>query len=351
MYLYFIIAFVLSITLTPVLRAVFQRFHIVDAPQVVARKIHKKRIPLGGGVAIFLSFFLVAWIAVMVGALGSDVSVRTIVGLFLSGLILMIGGILDDRFVFRPRQQIWFPFLAILVSLTFGLGPHEITNPFGGIWNLDQWMIPFPGIGNIVILADALVFCWLMGMMYTTKLLDGLDGLVTGMVGIGAIMIFFLTRQGQWFQPEVSVLALIFAGTCFGFLIWNKHPAKIFLGEGGSLFAGFILGSLAIISGGKIAVTMFVIAIPMLDIVRVAVRRLQRNQSMFIGDREHLHYKLLGLGLSHTQTVYLFYSIALLFGTIALFLQSAQKLLALIFLIILMLMIGIWFSKKDANEF
>lgn len=346
--IYFILAFFLTLFLTGLVRIVMQKFRITDNPKQEQRKIHKKKTPLGGGIALFLAFFVTAWFAYESGGLGQDILPKHLVGLFFGGLILMIGGILDDKKRLRARYQIWFPIAAALLVIVVGIGPHEITNPFGGTVDLSAIRIPVEGLGNLILFADIVTFFWLMGMMFTTKFLDGLDGLVTGVVGIGALMIFFLSLQDAWYQPEMSVLAIILVGVCIGFLFWNWHPAKIFLGEGGSLFTGFILGSLAILSGGKIATTLLVVGVPMLDVFRVIIRRLQKRQSIFKGDKEHLHFKLLESGLTQRQSVLLFYTISLLFGMTTLFLQSSEKLIALILLLVLMLLVSMLYSKKES---
>ena len=349
MIFYFLFTLTLSLFLTPLVRSLMRHFQIIDRPKGEERKIHKKNISLGGGLAIFGSFFIAVGVATFFDAFGSDVEHRHLWGMFVGGSILMIGGLIDDKYTLRARTQFVPPILAALAIIAFGVGPHEVTNPLGGVIRLDQWVISFDTLGNWVVLADIVVFIWLMGVMFTTKLLDGLDGLVAGISAIGALMVFFLSRQAQWYQPEVATLAIIFAGACLGFLFWNWHPAKIFLGEGGSLFTGFILGTLAIISGGKVATTLLVLGVPMLDIVRVMSLRLWRKQSIFEGDSEHLHFKLVHSGLSQKQAVFLFYTISLLFGMTTLFLQSRQKLIALVFLLVLMLVTGIWFAHKDAR--
>lgn len=326
-----------------------RHFRIVDSPKSDKRKIHKKKIPLGGGVAIFASFFIAAGIAFTKGKFGIEIVPKHLLGLFIGGSILMIGGLLDDKYNFKARYQFVAPIIAALTIIAFGIGPHIITNPFGGEFRLDIWKVPVETLGNWVILADLLVFFWLMAMMFTTKLLDGLDGLATGVVAIGSFMIYFLSMQDRWYQPEVALISIIFAGSCLGFLIWNWHPAKIFLGESGSLFIGFMLGSFAVISGGKIATTLLVMGIPMLDVARVIIRRIQKKKSIYIGDSEHLHFKLLQSGFSQKQAVLLFYTISLLFGLTTLFLQSSQKLYALLFLFILMLLVGVWFSRHESQ--
>lgn len=346
LFIYFCSACLLSFFLTPVVRAIMLRFDIVDTPNS-GRKIHKRPIPLGGGLAIFLSFTIMVCIArFILGDLGSEVITRHLIGLLLGSTVLVVGGLLDDRYTFSPRRLIWFPLIATFIMISTGIGPDIITSPFGGSIDLYQFAITLPGIGTLVWLADLIVFFWLMGMMMTTKLLDGLDGLVTGVVAIGAMMIFFLSMQAEWFQPEVSLLALLFAGVLLGFLVWNWYPAKIFLGEGGSTLLGFILGTLAIISGGKIATTLLVMGIPILDIVRVMMMRHRAGQSMFRGDSEHLHFQLIHSGLTQVQAVLLFYAIALLFGLTTLFLQSSEKIMALFLLFVLMLLISLWLQGK-----
>lgn len=222
-----------------------------------------------------------------------------------------------------------------------------ITNPLGGAISLVSWervLFWFDGVGyRLTLPADLLTFGWLLGMMYVTKFLDGLDGLVTGLTVIGSMMIMLLATVTMFYQPEVGVLAAAVAGAFAGFLIYNFHPAKIFLGEGGSLLAGFMLGTLAVISGGKIATALLVLGIPLLDMLWVILRRIFLDKKMpSIGDSGHLHFRLLRAGISHRRAVILLWIIAALFGTSTLFFQSAQKLVALGLLVLVMIFLGIW---------
>lgn len=337
-FIYFISALLASFFLTAAVRFVMRKFRVVDIPKTEKRKIHKKKIPLGGGVAIFVSFFLFTGVAYAFGSIGNMISFQMIGYLFVASLVLMIGGIIDDAKTLKPWQQIWFPLIAAGIIAFVGIGPREITNPLGGTFALSA------------IVSTVLVFIWLLGMMFTTKFLDGLDGLVSGIVTIGAVMIFFLSRQEQWFQPEVATIAIIFAGACLGFLIWNWHPAKIFLGEGGSLFTGFVLGVLAIISGGKIMTTLLVIGIPFLDVIRVMFMRWKQKKPIHKGDNEHLHFKLIGSGLSQKQAVLLLYAISFSFGIMTLFLQSRHKLVAFAFLFVLLLLMAVYFQPGEKKK-
>lgn len=324
-----ILAFSLTVIFTLLIKKLAVRFNIVDSP-TEPRKLHQKHIPLLGGVAIFLSFFLVAGYEWFFTKNLFHFRLAQILSLFLGGTILMIGGYLDDRYNLKPKYQIIFPVLAALAIVAGGVTLTKITNPFGGTFALDFWQA-----GGRLIIVDFLVFFWLMGMMYTTKLLDGLDGLTTGLTAIGSLMIFFLANSQKFYQPEIALLALIFCGANLGFLLFNFHPAKIFLGEGGSLMAGFILGVLAIVAGGKIATTLLVVGIPVLDVLFVILRRLFQKKSPFTADNNHLHFRLLDIGLSQRKAVLVFYALAAGFGILTLFLQSKQKLIALLLLFIL----------------
>lgn len=349
MYLgYFFLSLFLSVVLTPLVYVIMYKLGIVDEPKAAARKIHKKKIPLGGGWAIFLSFFIVVFLAWQGKTIGQEVLPKHLLALFIGGLVLMIGGILDDKFNLRPIHQIWFPVVASVVIIAFGIGPHAFTNPIGGgLLDVSRIKISFGSLGNLILIADAIVFVWLMGMMFTTKFLDGLDGLVAGVVSIGALVLFGFSIQDQWLQPDVALLSIMFAGACLGFLIWNWHPAKIFLGEGGSLFAGFILGTLAIISGAKIATTLLVVAVPAIDVARVIIRRIQKGRSIAVGDNEHLHFKLVASGMTHRQVVFFMYAISGAIGLSALYLKSFQKFIALSVVLIIMILIGFWLAKKE----
>jgi len=338
-FLYFLSSLFLTFLLTAGVRFVMRTWKIVDMPKTEKRKIHKKKIPLGGGLAIFFSFFIFSTIAYLLKDVGDSIPVRILIYVFVASVVLIVGGFLDDAKTLRPIQQIWFPVLAAGIIAFAGIGPREITNPLGGTFFLGE-----------TIFANLLVFCWLLGMMFTTKFLDGLDGLVSGIVSIGAIMIFFLSRQEQWFQPEVATLAIIFAGACLGFLVWNWHPAKIFLGEGGSLFTGFILGVLAIISGGKIMTTLLVVGIPFLDVLRVMFMRWKRKRPLHVGDSEHLHFKLLQSGMTQKQVVLLMYALSFTFGVTTLFLQSREKVVAFAFLFILMLLLAMYFQPGQKKR-
>ncbi|MEA3398408.1 MAG: MraY family glycosyltransferase [Patescibacteria group bacterium] len=337
--LFFISVFFLSLFLTWVIKKIAIRLGVVDRPKA-GRKIHKNEVPLLGGLAVFFSFFIVLFFA-QDRILAGDLEINHWFGLFVGACFLMIGGFLDDKYNLKPKYQIIFPILAALAIIAGGVNIEKITNPFGGFWNLGAISLPVISwdgqMHYFIVISDMLIIFWLMGMMYTTKLLDGLDGLVTGVTAIGAIIIFLFTMTDKYNQPDIAVAALILAGACLGFLVFNWHPARIFLGEGGSLLLGFILGVLAIISGGKIAIALLIMGLPILDVAWTIIRRLMSGKNPFkFSDKKHLHFRLFALGIGQRKTVLIYYFFSAFFGLSALFLQSLGKLLALVALILIM---------------
>lgn len=336
-YLIFILIFALSLLLTLAIKRLASYFHILDHPDGV-KKLQSSPMPLLGGIAIFLAFFV--GLFTMRGVLISgDLELSHWLGFFIGALILMIGGFLDDKYDLSAKKQFIFPLLAAIAPIIGGVGIEKLSNPFGGI-------IAVPAVVSAI-----LIIFWLLGMMYTTKLLDGVDGLVSGLGVIGSIIIFLFTSSAQYFQPDIAMAAWIFAAACLGFLVLNFHPAKIYLGEGGSLFIGYVLGVLAIISGAKISIALLIMGLPILDVAWTILRRLMKGKNPFrLADRQHLHHRLLDLGLSSRQTVFIFYAFAAVFGLSSLILQSRGKIIALLVLLVLMLFIVIFFSWWEKHH-
>jgi UDP-GlcNAc:undecaprenyl-phosphate GlcNAc-1-phosphate transferase len=346
-FLIFILSLFLTAFLVLIIKKVALRFNIIDKPQG-ARKIHKRAIPLLGGLAVFLGFFIVLFF-VREELVAGKLEYHHWLGFFTGACFLMIGGFLDDKYSMPAGIQIIWPLLAVASIIAGGVGISKISNPLDGLIFLDSFKISLWQINNttyyIVILADLFTLIWLMGMMYTTKLLDGVDGLVSGMAAIGGLIIFLFTTTTQYYQPDIALASLIFSAACLGFLVFNWHPAKIFLGEGGSLLLGYILGVLAIISGGKVAIALLIMGIPILDVGWTILRRLYYGKNPFkFADKKHLHHRLLDLGLGQRKTVLFYYIMALTFGGSALFLQSGGKFYALLLLFIIMLAIVVTLS-------
>lgn len=334
------LTFVLSFGLTMFVRRVALHFKIVDRPSK-PRKIHARPVAQLGGIAIFAAIAAATIGLLATGDLltSGAITPRHYAGVLLGGLILMVGGFLDDRRELPPHLSIIAPILAALTAIGFGIEIDKLTNPLGGQIALPGWQ------------SDILVFAWLMLVMYTTKFLDGLDGLATSVTSVGALMVLFLSLTVAYYQPDVAVLSAVSVGALLGFLFWNVHPASIFLGEGGSTFVGYLLGVLAVISGGKLATALLVLGIPLLDVVWVILRRWREGgvARLFRGDQKHLHHRLLKLGWGQTTVVLLYVAIAAGFGVSALFLQSREKLVALLVLSIIMGLVALLLVNKDRH--
>lgn len=333
----FLVTFGFSVFLTFAILKIAWKLGVIDKPDS-GRKIHGKSVPLLGGTAIFLAFFIIIFFN-KGRILSGNLEAHHWLGVFAGACFLIFGGYLDDRYNLKPSKQIIFPLFAIVSVLLGGVSIEKITNPLGGYF--------YPGFLSAIIIA-----VWLLSMMYTTKLLDGIDGLVAGVTAIGGLIIFLFTMTTKYYQPDIGLASLVFAAACLGFLVFNWHPAKIFLGEGGSLLLGYILGVLAIISGGKIAIALLVMGIPIMDVAWTILRRLMAGKNPFkFADRAHLHHRLINLGLSQRKTVLIYYLFSAIFGLSALFLQSSGKLVALgILIFIMVIVVGIFRNLDKAAE-
>lgn len=336
--------FLAALIFVPLVKTLALSLKAVDQP-AGERKIHGRPIPLLGGLAVFFSTFLVLFLFRYFHLANfAKIPDRFLWGIFLAGGLIMLGGFLDDKYDLKPWQQIIWPILAASAAIFSGVRIGYITNPLGGTDNAIVYLLPLTGI--------IISFGWLMAMMYATKFLDGLDGLVSGITVIAAAIIFLLSLDWDVKMSATGVWALILAGSSLGFLIFNWQPAKIFLGEGGSIFAGFILGVLSIVSGSKITATLLVMGLPLLDVVWVAIQRMLRKESPFShADQKHLHYQLLILGLTRKESVLILYLTALAFGALAVFSRSLGKLVGLISLLILMIILALLIkNKKYGNK-
>ncbi len=332
------VAFAVSFIATVFVKHLAFQSGIVDRPGS-ARKIHKRPTARLGGLAIYLGFLSAVVLLLFLSGTLTDGRITAIhyVGMLIGGFVLMLGGLLDDRFDLPPWLSCVSPIVAAIVLIGSGIEIEKLTHPFGGIIILSS------------LQSDILVFVWLLVVMYTTKFLDGLDGLATSVSSVGALMILLLALTTAYFQPDVALLSAVAIGAFLGFLFWNFHPASIFLGEGGSTFVGYVLGTLAVISGGKLATALLVLGIPLLDVVWIILRRLRMGglRQVFHGDRKHLHHRLLDLGLGQRRIVFVYIFVASAFGVSTLFLQSRQKLVALILLGVMMLIAATILVQKE----
>ncbi len=327
----FLGAFVLTIILTPLVKKVALKggAYVDPVKDRDERHIHTQIIPRMGGVAIFLSFLAISLIHLGIS--------RRLIGVLIGASLILIVGVWDDLRGLTAFQKLFWQITAAVVVVASGITINFITNPLGGAIRLDTLRIPLVTInGNpygISVWGDLLTIFWIVAMINTLNFLDGLDGLATGVTGIGALVVFGISLTSGGPELATALLAIILAGAALGFLPYNFYPARIFLGDSGSMFLGFMIGVVSIISSAKIATALLVLGFPILDMGWVVIRRLIQRKSPFAADRGHLHHRLLDAGLSQWQAVLLLYFICTLFGLASLFLQgSREELIALVLL-------------------
>lgn len=351
-FLIFILAGVVSFGVTALVRRLALNLGVVDEPRPSdPKKIHDRAVPLLGGFAIYVAVFVSLGIFYLFGLVGQKPSPALMLGLLLGSTVLIVGGYLDDKYDLPWYRQIISPLLATVVVIVFGLEVAYVTNPIGGgFWHLDFWRLPVwttgAGTWYFVPVADLFAFVWIMGMIYTTKLLDGIDGLASSISTTAAAVIFIVSLFWDRAGSTTSFLALALVGAGVGFLFWNWHPAKIFLGEGGSTLLGYLLAVLAIMSGGKVATTLLLMGVPIFDVAWSIVRRWRTGMKIFSGDDRHLHFRLMRARMSQPTVVLFLSLLSLAFGSVSLFFNTGLKLLGLGLMIIFMIGLNLYLSRS-----
>lgn len=337
----FIISALICGGLTFYVKLLAEKFKLFDRPS--PRKIHPRPLPRLGGVAIVVSFLIVVIGYTLASnrlAFGLEkfwFFDQKIIGVLIGLLILLIVGVIDDIRNITPLKKLFWQILAAIVVVSFGISISFIRLPFGehlDLTGLQFHFCLFNACFNIEILSDLLAVFWILLLINTFNFLDGLDGLATGISFISAAVIFFLSVSLG--QDANALFAVIIAGVALGFLPWNFNPARIFLGDSGSMTLGFLVAVLAMISGGKLATSFLVLGIPVLDVGWVTLRRIFKGISPLKADRRHFHHRLLTVGLSQRQAVLLLYLISMIFGLIGVLAKTQEKVTALVILISLM---------------
>ena len=317
----FLLAALIALVVTPLVRHVVLRLGIVDRPS--ARRVNTTPLPRAGGVAIAAAFVIVGggfvilneragWVPEVLTMADTDM-----IALFLGGAAAAAVGAIDDLLNLRARWQLIGQLGLAGLAILLGIGVDLIANPFGvGVIRFSE---PF-SVGFTVF--------WIVGMMNSINWIDGLDGLSTGIALIAAVTLGVISLTTQVSQPLIAVLCFALAGAMAGFLRWNFHPAAIFSGTAGVQFVGYTLAVLSILGSAKVAVALLVLGVPIIDTFWIIVRRVMDGQSPFSPDRRHIHHRLLDLGLSHRNTVLAIYAICAALGLVALILSEVSQLYA-----------------------
>lgn len=325
----FSVSFVLSLVLTPVARRAGMRWGVVDHPR--DRHQHPLVTSKFGGMAMYVAFTVAIIVAQFMPVVRTDdKEIVRLFGLLLGGAFLFVFGFLDDKYEFSAIPQYVAQLLAAAIAVMFLIIIEQFNNPLTGQATPD-W--PY-------VVTVTLTLFWLGFMMNTVNWLDGMDGLAAGVSAVAALMMF-VHAAFRLDQVSVSLLPLALLGATLGFLPYNFHPARVFMGTNGSLFLGYTLGVLSIIGGAKMATVLLVMGLPLLDVVWQIMRRVSMGENPTKGDRGHVHYRLLDMGLSQRQIVVGYYLFCAVFGAIAL--VTASRLFKLVALVALGVVVGAGF--------
>ncbi len=310
----FIVSLGLALGLTPLVKRFAHKVGAVDVPN--ARKVHTRIMPRLGGLAIFMAFMVTFFL--VIPFLPIDLTSRElnfIKAFLVGGTITILLGALDDRFDL-PAKLKFVVQIATACVVVFGFDIKlEFANiPFHTYASVESWIaIPF-------------TILWIVGVTNAINLIDGLDGLAAGVsaiaIGTIAVMAFLMGNV------IVALISLLLLGSIIGFLYFNFHPAKIFMGDSGALFLGFSLALLSLLGFKQVAIVSFLtplilIGVPLSDTMFAIVRRWMQKKPIFSPDKGHLHHCLRELGFSHRQTVLIIYAIAAFFGILAVIQSSA----------------------------
>ncbi|MBE6033533.1 MAG: undecaprenyl/decaprenyl-phosphate alpha-N-acetylglucosaminyl 1-phosphate transferase [Clostridiales bacterium] len=321
----FLTAFMLSIIFTPAAVKLAPVIGAVDVPKD-ARRMHTKPMPRFGGVAIFIGAMTsISWICLygwplleeifeQMGAAILVQPVESMKGVLLGGFLIYILGVIDDLKGMPAKVKFAGQALIACVPYAFGVRIEFVTNHFGASFGDSHSY--FAGA-----LCFFITIIWIVGITNTVNLIDGLDGLAAGVSSISSLCLAYTAYIHGSYLPALAMLAL--AGGALGFLPYNFHPAKIFMGDGGSLFLGFMLATLSIVGPVKSATIMAVIipvlvlGLPIFDTAFAILRRLVNHRPIMEADKGHLHHRLMAAGMGQRRTVLMLYGISGVMGVAA----------------------------------
>ena len=333
----FIVSFAFTFATTPLVRRFAFKIGAIDIPKD-NRRMHKKPTPRIGGLAIIFGFT----VATLCFAQPS----RQLYGTLAGAAIIAVMGVIDDCKNLPAKLKFVIQIIAALVVVFAGdikidvfTNPNFLSdNPY---WVLPEW------------LSVTLTVIWIVFITNAVNFIDGLDGLAAGVSAIMSISLVFISiRVGEY---SIAILGIALMGSCFGFLPFNFNPAKIFMGDTGSTFLGFMLATLSIQGVFKsyavisFAVPLLILGLPLFDALFAMIRRILRGQSPMTADRGHLHHRLVDMGFSQKQTVFILYAISGVLGITAVLLAESGVLRALLLeiCVLILLLIGSMLGKNS----
>jgi UDP-GlcNAc:undecaprenyl-phosphate GlcNAc-1-phosphate transferase len=306
-----VLAFALAAIATPLVGSLARRFGMLDMPG--GRRRHPRPIPRPGGLAIAVAFGTAIFVFWLIDRLAGhpflipeEVRSSRFTLTAIAALLGMAIGLVDDLLELRARWQFLGQVLVAAVIVLAGIRIDFVNDPFSD--RLIQFSFP---------VAVGFTMLWIVGMNNALNFIDGLDGLAAGVAAIAALTLGGLALLPQVSEPFVAWMGFSLAGAIAGFLLFNFHPARLFLGTTGVVFLGTMLAVLSIFGTAKVAAALLVLGVPIIDTFYVLVRRILSGQPPFAPDRGHFHHRLLDVGLTHQQAVLLIYAMTAALGTLA----------------------------------
>ncbi|MFF0828413.1 glycosyltransferase family 4 protein [Brevibacillus sp. NPDC003359] len=323
----FLTSLIIAFIATPYVKNLAVKVGAVDAPN--QRKVHTRIMPRMGGLAIYMGYLVAFFLFV------PYTSISEMLGIFIGSTIVMVVGMLDDKYQLSPKWKLLGQLVAtVIVVVPFGLKIGVVNLPYSGSIDFSS--------GWLFWLAIPITMFWIVGVTNAVNLIDGLDGLSAGVSAIaaGTMGVMALLMDDY----KVATYCFVLLGAILGFLYFNFHPARLFMGDTGSLFLGFNLAALSIMGFKEALFVSFIIPIvvlgvPLWDTFFAIVRRIVNKKPISSPDKGHLHHCLLNMGLSHRSTVLTIYSISIFFGTMAILLTKTTKWTTIIVMVALLIVI------------
>jgi UDP-GlcNAc:undecaprenyl-phosphate GlcNAc-1-phosphate transferase len=326
------IATVVSYILTPLAIRFAPHLGAIDIPSD-ARRVHRQPIPRTGGLAVAATFVGVGLAGIIANEIFHFATLRSVRvpevyalfgGVAVGGLL----GYLDDRLQLRARWQFVFQFVLAGIALLGGIRIDRLPNPLG-----DNWILGNDAIGTAAAVAATTL--WIVGMINSANFIDGLDGLLAGIALIAAATLGLISLVDPSSpQPLVALLCALLAGSLLGFLPYNFHPARVFIGTAGVFAVGYALAVLSVLGTAKVAVALLVLGVPVIDAFWIIIRRVGSKRSPFSADRGHFHHRLLDLGLTHRQAVLMIYGLCVVLAALSLLLSGRGQISAFLVIVL-----------------
>lgn len=339
-----VIAFIIGLFLVPLIISFSEKKGLLDKPD--ERKIHSHPVPRLGGIAIWVCTIL-SFVALILLSYYPHRSLLS--GLLLGSSLMFLLGLVDDIYALSAKFK--FVLQISIATIVFCLGVK-----------ISAIFIPFIGMVDIpMALSYLITIGWIVGISNAVNFIDGVDGLAGSVITISCVTLGVIFMALAPSNVVGALVSFILAGSMLGFLTYNFNPAKIFMGDSGALFGGFLLATLSVMysmqaDGWKMYVPLLILAVPILDITFSSLRRILKGTSPFVADAEHIHHKLLQFGFTQNKAVFVLVAFSFVMGALATYI-AAQDITKYIIYAVIMLIVMLILNRnakisegKDSND-